>query len=280
MELTLKIVDADGFVLASHTGQDETFLVYRQNYDEGDCVVVEASEPGHVFLALDNAIHPGLVYIRENGYCLAVPFGDKRKSYSPNAFRGDIHRLSARSARPDEIVQRRNLAVNPWDDHANRALFPHARANVETRGEAVFAARNAIDGEKANDNHGFWPYTSWGINRDPKAALTVEFGRPVRIDEIVFYLRADFPHDSWWEQASVTFSNGATSSFPLVKSGAAQGFSIEPCIVEWVELHGLIKAPDSSPYPALTQIEIWGTEAPGAAAVEDEARHTARPPAL
>ncbi|PDT34186.1 carbohydrate-binding protein [Rhizobium sp. M10] len=273
MELTLKIVDADGFVRASSTGRDETFLVYRQDYREGDCVVVEASEPGHLFLALDSAIHPGFVYIREGAYSLAVPFGDKRKSYSPNAFKGDIHRLSARKARPDELAQRRNLALNPWDDHANRALFPHARANVETRGEAVFAARNAIDGEKANDNHGFWPYTSWGINRDPEAALTVEFGRPVRIDEIVFYLRADFPHDSWWEEASVTFSDGRTSSFPLVKSGTAQRFSIEPCTVEWVELHGLIKAEDGSPFPALTQIEIWGTEALGVAAVaaEDEA---------
>ncbi|MBX4950109.1 carbohydrate-binding protein [Rhizobium binae] len=264
MELTLKIVDADGFVLASSTGQDETFLVFRQSYREGEQVVVEASEPGHVFLALDSAIQPGLVYMKECSYSLAVPFGDRRRPYSPNAFKGDIHRLSVRRARPGEIAHRRNLALNPWDDHANRTLFPHARANVETRGEAVFAARNAIDGEKANDDHGFWPYTSWGINRDPQAALTVEFGRPVRIDEIVFYLRADFPHDSWWEEASVTFSSGKTFSFPLVKSGAAQGFPIEPCLVEWVELHGLIKTEDVSPFPALTQIEIWGTEAPGA----------------
>jgi len=283
MELTLKIVDADGLVLASSTGREETFLVYRQSYREGDRVVLEVSEPGHVFLALDGAIQPGLVYMKECAYALAVPFGDKRKPYSPNAFRGDLHRLSARSARPDEIVQRRNLALNPWDDHANRALFPHARANVETRGEAAFAARNAIDGEKANDDHGFWPYTSWGINRDPQAALKLEFGRPVSIDEIVFYLRADFPHDSWWNEASVTFSNGRTSRFPLVKSGVAQSFSIEPCIVEWVELHGLIKAEDASPFPALTQIEIWGTEVPGAVdrdvavAAEDKAEPAALP---
>ncbi|AHG48020.1 carbohydrate-binding protein (plasmid) [Rhizobium leguminosarum bv. trifolii CB782] len=282
MELTLKIVDADGFLLANSTGQDETFLVYRQSYSEGDCVIVEASEAGHVFLALDNAVHPALVYMREGAYSLAVPFGDKRKSYSPNAFKGDIHRLSARGARPGEIAQRRNLALNPWDDHANCTLFPHARANVETRGEAAFAARNAIDGEKANDNHGFWPYTSWGINRDPQAALTVEFGRPVGIDEIVFYLRADFPHDSWWEKASVTFSDGRSFPFPLVKSGAAQSFAIEPCIIQWVQLHGLVKAGDASPFPALTQLEIWGTEVPGAVAVavEDEVGRAAFAPIL
>lgn len=95
----------------------------------------------------------------------------------------------------------------------------------------------------------------------------------MRIDEIVFYLRADFPHDSWWEKASVTFSNGRSFSFPLVKSGAAQRFAIEPCIIEWMELHGLVKAEDSSPFPALTQIEIWGTEVAAVVAVEDEAGH-------
>ena len=47
-------------------------------------------------------------------------------------------------------------------------------ANVETRGEAVFAARNAIDGIYENDAHGIWPYQSWGINRDPNAALTLD----------------------------------------------------------------------------------------------------------
>ena len=63
--------------------------------------------------------------------------------------------------------------------------------NVETRGEAVFAARNAIDGVYENDAHGIWPYQSWGINRDPNAALTLDFGRPVTIDELRLTLRAD-----------------------------------------------------------------------------------------
>lgn len=52
MELTLKIVDADGAVLASSTGWDETFLVYRQSYREGDRVVVQVSSPGMFFSPL------------------------------------------------------------------------------------------------------------------------------------------------------------------------------------------------------------------------------------
>ncbi|MFN7027462.1 MAG: carbohydrate-binding protein, partial [Pseudorhizobium sp.] len=174
---------------------------------------------------------------------------------------GELHRLHVRQARHDEIAGRRNLALNPFDDHGNASVFPHASANVETRGEAVFAARNAIDGEKANDDHGFWPYTSWGINRDPEASLTLEFGRAVVIDEIVLYLRADFPHDAWWENASIACSNGHAACLSLVKSGGAQTFALGEQTVEWIRLHSLVKAADPSPFPALTQIEVWGREA-------------------
>ncbi|NTB87531.1 carbohydrate-binding protein [Agrobacterium tumefaciens] len=260
MELTLKVVDAHGTVKAAATSVDETFLVYREAYQVGDQVVIEASEAGHLVLALDDAIGASLVYMAGEAYALPVPFGARRVPYSPSAFDGAIHRLYVRKARLEEFGSRRNLALNPWDDHGNSTVFPHAKANVETRGEAVFAARNAIDGEKANDDHGFWPYTSWGINQNPDATLTLDFGRPVQIDEIVFYLRADFPHDAWWEEASVTFSYGKTSSFALVKSGAAQCFGIEPRTVEWISVHSLIKAEDPSPFPALTQIEVWGQE--------------------
>ncbi|TNM63841.1 carbohydrate-binding protein [Aliirhizobium smilacinae] len=260
MELILKVIDGSGFVRAEATGTDETFLIFSGAYEDGDQVVVEASSPGHIVLALDDAITPTLVYLTGKSYELAVPFEIRRPPYSPRAFAGDLHRLHVRKARPEEVVQRRNLALNPWDDKSNSTLFPHAVANVQTRGETQFAARNAIDGEKANDNHGSWPYTSWGINMDPAAELVVEFGRPVKVDEIVFYLRADFPHDAWWENASITLSSGQVHSFPLVKTGAAQGFRIEEQTVEWVKLHSLVKAEDPSPFPALTQIEVWGRD--------------------
>lgn len=266
MNLTLRIVDAAGATLAMASAPNETFLVYRTEYAEGDRVVVEAEgAPAHLILALDEGIAPALVWLRESSYALDAPFGARRATYPPHAFFGARHRLAVRLARPEEIAARRNLALNPWDDHANTGLFPHASANVETRGEAVFAARNAIDGEKANDDHGRWPYTSWGINQDPEAALTLDFGRPVAIDEVVLYLRADFPHDAWWSQASITFAEGETITLPLEKSGAAQSFRLPLRITRGLRLHSLIKADDPSPFPALTQIEVWGQEADGAA---------------
>lgn len=262
MNLCLKVTDAQGTVLASAQADSEVSLVYDGAYGEGDCLTVESSE-AECFLVLqfDDAILPALTCLKTGRYSFAIPFGEKRVSYSPRAFSGVRHLLYARAARKEEIEARRNLALNPLDTHENTGLFPHASANVETRGEAMFAARNAIDGLKASHFHGEWPYTSWGINRNPQAELKLQFGRRVVIGETVLYLRADFPHDAWWEQASLRFSDGSSLTVDLVKSDAGQSFSFPPKTVEWVVLDNLIKADDPSPFPALTQIEFYGTEA-------------------
>ena len=112
-----------------------------------------------------------------------------------------------------------------------------------------------------NHSHGTWPYQSWGINRDLNAALTLFFGRTVVIDELRLTLRADFPHDSWWTQATVEFSDGSREVLTLQKLAAPQAFAIQPRQVEWLILKELVKAPDPSPFPALTQLEVFGTEA-------------------
>ena len=54
------------------------------------------------------------------------------------------------------VYARRNLALNPLDQRGNTGMRPHACANVETRNEALFAARNAVDGIHANLRH--YPY--------------------------------------------------------------------------------------------------------------------------
>ncbi|WP_427023079.1 carbohydrate-binding protein [Aureimonas ureilytica] len=270
MDLTLSVLDGEGRPRAQRTAADEVFLVFRETYAEGDVVAIEArGEAGgetagegiFVHLSLDDAMAPALVFLKGGRFALPVPFGPRRKTYSPRAFSGELHRLSVRLARPEELAARRDLALNPYDDPGNASAFPHASANVETRGEAVFAARNAIDGECANDDHGFWPYTSWGINQDPNAALTLDFGRPVRLDEVALTLRADFPHDAWWRQADIVLSDGSRETLNLVKTDRRQGFAIVPRVVEWLRLERLVKADDPSPFPALTRIEAFGHEA-------------------
>lgn len=261
MRLTLKVIDDRGVVLSEASDENEVILVHRAAYKEGDCVVLETDHPQRaILLCLDSAMPAALVYVSDKACQFPIPTHAEQKAYPPGAFGGTIHRLSARLMQTGEVASRRNLACNPYDTSGNTQMFPHALANVSTRGEAAFAARNAIDGEKANTGHGFWPYTSWGINRDPDAALTVQFGRPVLVDEVVLYLRADFPHDAWWQQASLLFDTGETLTMPLVKTHAAQRFAFEPKRVEWVTLQNLIKADDPSFYPALSQIEVWGRD--------------------
>ena len=132
---------------------------------------------------------------------------------------------------------------------------------METRGEAVFAARNAIDGMYANSSHGKYPYPSWGINRDPKAALTLDFGREVLVNEIRLTLRADYPHDNYWVSADINFDDGSSETLKLEKSEKPQCFLIKERKIKSLVLEKLIKAEGESPFPALTQIEVRGVEA-------------------
>lgn len=261
-ELTIKIIRADGSTACVSRGEGQAGLVFSDEYEEGDSIVVETSEANlHLMLQLDDALGASLVYLTERSLWYKIPFGEKKICYSPKAFLGKKHYLYVRTAYPEEIGMYRNLALNAADQHGETHCYPHASANVETRGGSVFAARNAIDGVVENRSHGEWPYSSWGINRDPNACFKLEFGREVDIDKIVLYTRADFPHDSWWTQATFTFSDGSTIDFQMEKSEKPHVCSFGKKRVSWLTVDRLIKADDPSPFPALSQIEVYGKEA-------------------
>lgn len=113
----------------------------------------------------------------------------------------------------------------------------------------------------ASDGHGEWPWSSWGINRDPDAELSLDFGRTVIIDRIVLYTRADFPHDAWWTEGRFSFSDGSELVMPLEKKDGPQEITFPAKRVSSLKLSKLIKADDPSPFPALIQIEVYGAEA-------------------
>ena len=241
-------------------GVDEANLVYSQEYEPDDRIILETSgEAGFVWLQFDDAVGRSLVYVTGNVTYL-VPFGEKRVNLSPKAFYGRKHLLCVRRAQDFEIGSYRNLAINVCDQHHIKNCYPHASANVETRGESVFAAQNAVDGITANHCHGEWPYQSWGINMQDDAKIKIDFGRMVEIDRIVLYTRADFPHDNWWKRVSFDFSNGSALKMEMEKSALPHGISFPVKKVCWLEMNQMVKSDEPSPFPALTQIEVYGKE--------------------
>lgn len=260
MKFTYTILNAEDKVLASVSGEDELYMYYTAEYQQGDRIVLEAEKGAFLVVQLDDALGEELVYLKEGSLSYEVPHGEKKVCYSPKCFAGSRHLLTVRRAAAEEIASYRNLARNRYDQHGDPGCYPHAAANVETRGESVFAARNAIDGIKANDSHGEWPYGSWGINQNPDAVIRVDFGRTVLADKLVIYLRADFPHDNWWEQITVRFSDETTMICPLIKTGKAQVIEMPERELQWIQLEKLMKADDPSPFPALTQLEVYGRE--------------------
>jgi len=260
MKLTLKVLSKEGKTLAEQTGENGICLIYDAHYNEGDQILLMVSEyPVHLVWQVDDALGASQCYVTGD-VVYQIPFGEKKTVYSPKTFAGDKHHLFVRTADDDEIRIYRNLAVNVVDQHDVIGCFPHAKANVETRGESVFAARNAIDGNCANQSHGLWPFQSWGINRDPNACFTLDFGREVEIDRVKIWLRADFPHDAWWTEGTVSFSDGSQEVLRFEKTDRGQVFNITPRTISWLTFDKLIKADDPSPFPALTQIAVYGKE--------------------
>ena len=260
-EMKFQVLAADGRVKAESTGGNRVSLVFEEAYEEGDQIVFTAERTGMFYqIQVDDCLGEGVVYLTESRWVFDIPFGEKRVSYSPRVFMGERHLLTAQPAEQRELEGRRNLALNVLDQHGDRGCFPPASANVETRGESVFAARNAIDGVLENLSHGEWPYESWGINRRDDAEIRLDFGREVEIDEIVLWTRADFPHDNWWVEATFEFSDGTEKTVQMEKSIAPHRFPMEPKKISWMKMRDMKKAEDPSPFPALTQIQVYGRE--------------------
>ncbi|MBO5246493.1 MAG: carbohydrate-binding protein [Eubacterium sp.] len=259
MQSELQICDKDGNIKASGSGE-EVCLVYEGCYEQGDTIRIHPKDvPGNYLLQLDDVGGTAIVYLTGD-VTYELPFGEKRTNLSPRMFAGELHLLTLKKY-PDYLQNGyRNLAKNVWDQHGLTNCYPHAVANVETRGEAVFAAQNAIDGVTANAGHGEWPYASWGINRQDDAMITIDFGREVLVDRLVMYTRADFPHDNWWTKVSFTFSDGSELEWEMEKQTLPHELTFEPKCITSLTMHDMKKADDPSPFPALTQLEVYGTE--------------------
>ena len=258
--ITISVLDASGAVLASSAHESDTFLCVDRVYEPGDAIVIE-SDAHHLMVQPDTALLPGEVYLPMGRMTWRVPEGEHRLSYCPGAFSGPRHLITARAMAREEVAARRNIACNPADLRGDTDFFPHCVANVETRGESCFAARNVIDGLRANTSHGEWPFQSWGIGAREDAWLQVNFGREVTIDGMALTLRADFPHDAYWVSGPVVLSDGCEAAYGLEKTGDRQCIPLGRHTVTWLRLERMLKSDDPSAFPALIELEVFGADA-------------------
>lgn len=258
--IQMKLRDAAGQVLAETGHPTEALLCMDRIFQPGDIIEI-VSDRKHLWVQMDAAILPGEVYLPEGRMTWTIPAGEHRLAYSPAAFAGTRHIATARAMTDEEVAARRNVARNPADLRGDTDFFPHCTANVETRNEACFCARNVIDGMRFADFHGEWPYQSWGIGAREDAWCQLDFGRPVEVDEMALTLRADFPHDAYWVRGTAVLSDGTEVTFPLVRTGERQFIALGGHRVNWMRLERLQKSDDPSVFPALIEWEVFGRDA-------------------
>jgi len=259
--INLKLIRENGDVKFKAYGNeiDEHF---HGEYEPGDKFRIELCDGEFVKLQLDPTLAESIVYVPDGNFEFLVPFDRERQAcYAPGAFDGDDHRIVVSEPTDAEIYDERLISLNSHDRHNVPKYYPHAVANFVTREDPCFFERNAIDGVIDNSNHGFFPYHSWGGGLREDLEYELHFGTDVEVSSVVLFLRADFPHDTYWKECDVEFSDGTKVHANLIGTADGQKVDFEPKQTEMVKLTGFKQQrleDGSLSFAALTQIEVYG----------------------
>lgn len=249
--------DINGDVKAEFRG-DTINTEFNDYYKEGDVFYVTA-ETEFIEASFDCSQVSSVIYARNKEFSFPVPLGASIPAYDKNSWESGSHRITLREVSEDDACTVRNIALNSIDTPESKNVYPHAEANFVTRGEMVFQARNAIDGKCDNSSHGEYPYHSWAGGAREDLLYTINFGREVEIDEIIFYLRADFPHDTYWKSLSVQFSDGEKAAANFEKTADGQHLVLDkPKTTTTITLTDFKQVSLPLSWAALSQIEVIG----------------------
>lgn len=256
--ISILVRSAGGAVVASAEHPEEAWLCVDRVYQAGD--VIRISGARHLEVRIDQSLPAGEVFLPDGVMTWMVPSGDHRLAYAPQVFEAPRHIVTARVVSEKELDTIRLLSCNPADLRGDTDFYPHCTANVETRNEACFCARNVIDGIRLNSFHGEWPFQSWGIGAREDAWCCLDLGRTVVAEKMALTLRADFPHDAYWTAGHAVLSDGTDLSFDLQKTADRQWICLGNRKIRWLRLERLVKSNDPSAFPALRQWEVYGKD--------------------
>jgi len=249
-----------GIILGRSVHEEEALLVLDHIWEKGDVIEIRSAPGAHLWVQAGASIPAGEVYCPEGLFSWPVPFGEHRLAYAPEAFTQKRNVISARIMTGAELSRFRDVARNPLDLRGSISFYPHCTANVETRNESVFAARNVVDGLRFNTYHGEWPYESWGIGAREDAWCKIDFGRQITAERMALTLRADFPHDAYWVSGNALDSEGGEISFELEKTGDRQWIPLSGRTIRWLRLERMVKSDDPSAFPSLRAWEVIGKD--------------------
>ena len=241
----------------------------------GDKISIRLDGTNMLAVQLDPGLKETFIYAPNKNFTFTIPsITELKMAYAPNAFKSEKHPIFAREIEDGEFYAVRNIALNSHDLRLKTGGYPHASANFVTREEPCFYERNAIDGEKNNQGHGSYPFHSWAGGARNDLEYTLDFGREVEIEKLIFFLRADFqhdangiPHDSYWKHIDVQFDDGEiirgeftlddTNLNPENEKG--QEIVLEkPKTTRKIKLFNFTQVTEILGFAALTQIEVYG----------------------
>ena len=256
--LTLKVLNKNNDILAESKGKDIS-LLYNKEYEAGDYIRVESSTDTFIKVKFDECLAESIIFIPGKSFEFQVPSKEVCEGcYGVDAFTGNSHTVCACEITDEEAYSYRKISLNSHDIHQKARSFPHSFANFVTREAPCFYARNAIDGIIDSDGHGFFPHHSWAGGAREDLEFTLNFGHKVEVDKIIFYLRADFPHDTYWKSIDVEFSDGSVETATFEMTGDGQQLTFEPRETTYVRLINFRQVSYPLSWAALTQLEVYG----------------------
>ena len=236
---------------------EEIEAVLEASYQEGDTFYV-TTDCDFVEVSFNKSQKPSIVYVPDHTLSYTVPLGEFLIACDAQAWQAESHPILVKPVSDEVAYSYRNIAHNGVDDADSHNVFPHAEANHVTRNEPVFRARNAIDGVCDNEGHGYYPYQCWAGGARDDLEFHLDFGAPVEVDKITFYLRADFPHDSYWNEADISFSDETTVHASFEKTADAQTVTFEKRETTYIHLSNFKQPIFPLSWAALCQIEVYG----------------------
>ena len=87
----------------------------------------------------------------------------------------------------------------------------------------------------------------------------IDFGTNVEVEKVVFFLRADFPHDTYWKAVDVEFDDGTRETANFIQTHEGQELILkDKKTTRKIHLTNFKQAVFPFSWAALSQIEVYG----------------------